>query len=421
MAKISFYGVDGEERSYTLHPQLRLRIGRDPGNDVVLRDPKVSRRHAEVVFERGFYVVHDLQSANGTYLNGRRINVAPLTGGSELKMGGSRGLFEDEPDEVPRGTVMGRENPGQPVKPDTAEMPPEDWQTHAHQKAARRPDYVAGPLKTRIGPRRDGGEPLGDTSLMEEAGDDSEPESRSRPAHALEGHRFEIQRGVPWGELTSVKSEDGAARLFYRRTFNIVGFVASAVSILVLLAGAVVSVFLAIDSRPVLAGTAMGITLLFTIGILLLIPRRSLTILGDADGTTLAMRITEMTLPGLPNPAFEVSAPDGSTIGYLRKQTFASFPARRWSIMGPHEERIGIAKEDGLIRPFFRRFLGDFFGSLTTDYRVVAGRATICRLHRRSAVRSLHTVAIDASASPPPDARLLLAFAFVVDLVEKSR
>jgi pSer/pThr/pTyr-binding forkhead associated (FHA) protein len=373
------------------------------------------------VFERGFYVVHDLQSANGTYLNGRRISVAPLTGGAELKMGGSRGLFDDEPDEVPRGTVMGRENPGQPVKPDTAEMPPEDWQTHAHQKAARRPDYAAAPMKTRMGPRREGGDSLGDTSLMEEAGDDSEPESRSRPPRPLDGKRFEIQRGVPWGELTSVKGEDGTPRLFYRRTLDIVGFVAAAVSILVLLAGAVVSVLLAVDSRPVLAGTAMGITLLFTVGILLLVPRRGLTVLGDAEGTTLAMQITELTLPGLPGLTFEVRAPDGSTIGYLRKHTLGSFPSRRWSILGPREERIGIAKEDGLIRPFFRRVLGDCFGSLTTDYRVVAGRATICTLSRRTAVRALHTVTIEAGASPPPDARLLLAFAFVVDLVEKSR
>ena len=69
MAKISFFGADGEEKSYTLHPQLTLRVGRDPGNDVVLRDPKVSRRHAEIVFERGFFVLHDLQSANGSYVN----------------------------------------------------------------------------------------------------------------------------------------------------------------------------------------------------------------------------------------------------------------------------------------------------------------------------------------------------------------
>lgn len=423
MAKLSFYGVDGEERSYTLHPQLRLRIGRDPGNDVVLRDPKVSRRHAEVAFERGFFVLHDLQSANGTYLNGRRVNVAPLTPGAELKLGNSHGRFDDEPEqEVPKGTVMGRENPEGRVRPSTAEMPPEEWQTHPHQKAARRNDYPAAPVQGSLERHNvPSHEQLGDTSLMEELGDDdSEPESRSR-ANTFAGHRFEIQRGVPWGELTTVTGEDGKPRLFYRRTFDIVGFVASAVSVLVLLAGAVVAVFLALDSRPVLAGTAMGITFAFTLGILLLAPRRNLPIISDRDDPTLAMQIRELTLPGVPNPTFEVHAPDGSTIGYLRKQTLGSFPARRWSLLGPKEERVGMAKEDGLIRPFFRKFLGDFFGSLTTDYRITANGATICRLIRRTTVRSLHTLAIEKDTARQTDTRLLLAFAFTIDLVEKSR
>lgn len=427
MAKIAFYGVDGEERSYTLHPQLRLRIGRDPGNDVVLRDPKVSRRHAEVVFERGFFVVHDLQSANGTYLNGRRINVAPLTAGAELKLGNSHGRFEDEPppQEVPKGTVMGREgSPAGKVRPSTAEMPPEEWQTHPHQKAARRADYPPPPPAPqgnleRQGPQTD---QLSDTSLMEEmSDDDSEPESRSRAHSAFAGRRFEIQRGVPWGELMTVLGEDGEAQLYYRRTFNIVGFVASAVSILVLLAGAVVSVFLALDAQAILAGTAMGLTFAFTVGILLLVPKRVLPVLCDREPGTLALWIRELSLPGLPNPTFEVQSPDGATVGYLRKKTLSSFPARHWVILGPKEEPLGVAKEDGLIRPFFRKFLGDFFGSLTTDYRVTSGRTTVARLIRRTTIRSLHTVLIEKDAGPPIDPRLLLAFAFTIDLVEKSR
>jgi hypothetical protein len=423
MAKISFYGVDGEERSYTLHPQLRLRIGRDPGNDVVLRDPKVSRRHAEVVFERGFFVLHDLQSANGTYLNGRRINIAPLTNGSEMKLGNSHGRFSDEPDEVPKGTVMGRENPDEKAKPrSTAEMPPDEWQTHPHQRGSKRSDYTAPPSQTALDNRRSpSADQIGDTSLMEEATDDSEPESRSRRQSPFDGYRFEIPRGVPWGELTAVRSEDGVPRLFYRRTFNIVGLVASAVSILVLLAGSVVSLFLALDGRDLLAGTAMGITLVFTVGILLLVPRRSLAILGDPEHGTLAMRVRETTLPGLPNPTFEVSIAEGSTIGYLIKRTLVSFPSRQWKILGPEGEPIGKAKEDGLIRPFFRKFLGDLFGVLTTDYRIVSNGATICRFLRRGDVRRFHALTLEKSADPTPDTRLLLAFAFVIDLLEKSR
>jgi hypothetical protein len=420
MAKLSFFGVDGEERSYTLHPQLRLRIGRDPGNDVVLRDPKVSRRHAEVVFERGFFVLHDLQSANGTYLNGRRVNVAPLTHGAELKLGNSHGRFEDAPEAaVPKGTVMGRENPDGTQKRGTAEMPPEEWQTHPHQKAARRADY---PVHSAHENRRtSSSENLGDTSLMEEASDDeSEPESRRQAESPFEGNRFEIQRGVPWGESTSVTGNDGKERLFYRRTFNLVGFVASVVSLLVLLAGAVVAIFLALDGRPILGGFAAGITVLFTFGIMLLVPRRSLLVTLDKESRTPAMMIRELSLPGLPNPVFEVRAAEGSLIGYLRKRTFAGIPARRWVLLGPAEEQIGTAKEDGLIRPFFRKFLGDFFGALTTDYRIVSNGSMICRVIRRTQVGTRHAVVIE-NVSRKPDARLILAFAFTIDLVEKSR
>ncbi|MGZ8867991.1 MAG: FHA domain-containing protein [Thermoanaerobaculia bacterium] len=71
-------------------------VGRDPGNDIILRDPKVSRHHAEIVFERGFFVLHDLASANGTYVNGKRVRVAPLTHSAKLRMGNSYGRFSEE-------------------------------------------------------------------------------------------------------------------------------------------------------------------------------------------------------------------------------------------------------------------------------------------------------------------------------------
>jgi pSer/pThr/pTyr-binding forkhead associated (FHA) protein len=96
MARIFFVGLDGTEKSYRLQTHRPFTVGRDPGNDIILRDPKVSRHHAEIVFERGFFVLHDLASANGTYINGKRIRVAPLTHGSKLRMGNSYGRFSEE-------------------------------------------------------------------------------------------------------------------------------------------------------------------------------------------------------------------------------------------------------------------------------------------------------------------------------------
>jgi len=49
-------------------------IGRE-GADIALEDPKVSRKHAEIgLYGPGAYVLRDLASTNGTFLNGRRVS-----------------------------------------------------------------------------------------------------------------------------------------------------------------------------------------------------------------------------------------------------------------------------------------------------------------------------------------------------------
>ena len=96
MAKLFFVGLDGTEKSYRLQTHRPFTVGRDPGNDIILRDPKVSRHHAEIVFERGFFVLHDLSSANGTFVNAKRVRVAPLTHGVQVRMGNTQGRFSEE-------------------------------------------------------------------------------------------------------------------------------------------------------------------------------------------------------------------------------------------------------------------------------------------------------------------------------------
>lgn len=48
-------------------------IGREAVNNVPLADPEVSRRHARITYQEGRYVLEDLGSTNGTFVNGRRI------------------------------------------------------------------------------------------------------------------------------------------------------------------------------------------------------------------------------------------------------------------------------------------------------------------------------------------------------------
>ncbi len=123
MAKIFFVGLDGAEKSYRLQTHRPFTLGRDPGNDIIVRDPKVSRHHAEIVFERGFFVLHDLASANGTYVNGKRIRVAPLTHGARLRLGNTYGRFSEElPTESEAAPMAGSEPFDQAVPPPTEDL-----------------------------------------------------------------------------------------------------------------------------------------------------------------------------------------------------------------------------------------------------------------------------------------------------------
>lgn len=72
-----------------------LRIGRKPGNHLVLADEKVSGVHCEVVREGDRQVLRDLGSTNGTFLDGKRITELVLTPGDVVVIGRVRVKFRD--------------------------------------------------------------------------------------------------------------------------------------------------------------------------------------------------------------------------------------------------------------------------------------------------------------------------------------
>lgn len=143
MAKLFFVGLDGTEKSYRLQTHRPFTVGRDPGNDIILRDPKVSRHHAEIVFERGFFVLHDLASANGTYVNGKRVRVAPLTHGAKLRMGNTYGRFSEElPTESDAENQEGYDASQPP--PDMGALPTSAHESFSGPSATQPHDKIAG-------------------------------------------------------------------------------------------------------------------------------------------------------------------------------------------------------------------------------------------------------------------------------------
>ncbi|RMG49372.1 MAG: FHA domain-containing protein [Acidobacteria bacterium] len=78
-----------------------IRLGRAPDNDVIFtaQDLRASAHHAEIRLDGDQFVIHDLQSTNGTYLNGVRIQRASLHPGCVIQFGrkGPRLLFDVKP------------------------------------------------------------------------------------------------------------------------------------------------------------------------------------------------------------------------------------------------------------------------------------------------------------------------------------
>lgn len=78
---------------FPLSVDSALCIGRARANDVVLEDEAVSGQHCRIRPERGRFVLHDLQSTNGTLANGRRIERHVLEEGDVIQVGETSLLF----------------------------------------------------------------------------------------------------------------------------------------------------------------------------------------------------------------------------------------------------------------------------------------------------------------------------------------
>ena len=65
----------------------RTVIGRGTGSDIIVDDPAVSRMHAAIEFSEAGFVLRDLGSKNGTFLDGKSINEAELAHGDTFQLG----------------------------------------------------------------------------------------------------------------------------------------------------------------------------------------------------------------------------------------------------------------------------------------------------------------------------------------------
>ncbi|MCP4898130.1 MAG: FHA domain-containing protein [bacterium] len=107
MAQLTIY--EEEEKSTIPPRQIELgneeiTIGRGEGTRILLENPTVSRQHIAVQATSQGFVVVDLESANGTWVNGKRVDRFLLRDGDEIRLGRVRIVFADPPD--PQATLL---------------------------------------------------------------------------------------------------------------------------------------------------------------------------------------------------------------------------------------------------------------------------------------------------------------------------
>jgi hypothetical protein len=125
----------GPEAGRRVELGLEVAIGRQEG-DLVVEDPEVSRRHAVLRRSGGSVVVEDLDSTNGTFVNGERIRTPMTLGpGDQVRVG--RTTLEIEPDQRADDTIVST-----PLRPDqipSSEAPPSGGLVAEEQEDATQP------------------------------------------------------------------------------------------------------------------------------------------------------------------------------------------------------------------------------------------------------------------------------------------
>ena len=87
------YLLDSGGQQFAIRPGASTRIGRALDNDIVVGDASVSRHHASIEYRNGGFLLRDLGSHNGTWLDGQRVTEAPLGHGDALRLGDARFTF----------------------------------------------------------------------------------------------------------------------------------------------------------------------------------------------------------------------------------------------------------------------------------------------------------------------------------------
>jgi len=121
-------------------------IGRVPGAELQVEDDLVSRKHCRIYFEGGYYVIEDLESKNGTWVNGEKVTSTPLFHGDQIVVGRQEMCFEMD--------VEGDKEAG----PVLRDVPTDKFSTEVRERVADRAATHLGLVSGEEGGQRAVGE-----------------------------------------------------------------------------------------------------------------------------------------------------------------------------------------------------------------------------------------------------------------------
>jgi pSer/pThr/pTyr-binding forkhead associated (FHA) protein len=140
MPTVTFQVLEGIDKGRVFRDlSTPVTIGREEGNILRLNDERVSRYHAKVQHDNGEIILTDLESTNGTRVNGNVVQIRRLRAGDQVGVGRSILLFGSEQEIAAR--MAARSNVSAPNSNATSNLPatvhatnlfPEDFDHDAH-------------------------------------------------------------------------------------------------------------------------------------------------------------------------------------------------------------------------------------------------------------------------------------------------
>lgn len=131
MARLTIIGPEGRQETEL---QPHNTVGRHPNNTIQILDRIVSKEHCHIDLVDGEWVLKDLGSLNGTYVNGDRVGERALAPGDEISLGSTRLVFHTEAS--PSRPAEPRERPPAPTKASKVTIAPGMVESHIRTRLA---------------------------------------------------------------------------------------------------------------------------------------------------------------------------------------------------------------------------------------------------------------------------------------------